>query len=193
VLGRRLCRQSAERGSCSLNERHGLIRSHGASRLSELHLNGGEHLPLLARVIAGSRRSFCRLPFVVPWGMTESFKSIELVAWSGPWSDTDPDANFKADVALYAHLDPMRTIENLATAMGMPEGAIVRYVLAKWATAGSAGLLELGPSMIHRLWEPVEEAETADTDAARLAAYEQLRQMLSWLRLPVVDPDAAGY
>ena len=25
------------------------------------------------------------------------------------------------------------------------------------------------------------------------AAYEQLRQMLSWLRLPLADPDAAGY
>ncbi len=47
--------------------------------------------------------------------------------------------------------------------------------------------------MIHRLWQPVEEAEAAGTDADRLTAYDQLRQMLSWLRLPLVDPDAAGY
>ena len=107
--------------------------------------------------------------------------------------DSDPDANFKADVALYAHVDPMRTIVSLAAAMGLPEGAIVRYVLAKWASAGSGGLLELGPSMVHRLWEPIEEAEAAGTDDARLAAYEQVRQMLSWLRLPLTDPDAAGY
>ena len=77
--------------------------------------------------------------------------------------------------------------------MDIPEGAIVHYVLAKWATAGSGGLLELGPTMIHRLWRPVEEAETDGTDEKRLEAYEQLRQMLSWLRLPLVDPDAGGY
>ena len=106
---------------------------------------------------------------------------------------TIPDANFKADVALYAHVDPMTTIANLAHALDMPEGAIVRYVLAKWATAGSGGLLELGPTMIHRLWRPVEEAEATGTDGARLEAYTQLAQMLSWLRLPLVDPGAAGY
>lgn len=31
------------------------------------------------------------------------------------------------------------------------------------------------------------------TDEARLSAYEQLRQMLSWLRLPLADPGPAGY
>ncbi len=69
-------------------------------------------------------------------------RSVELSPWSGPWSEDDPDANFKADVALYAHLDPMTTIANLAQAIDVPEGAIVWYVLAKWATAGSGGLLE---------------------------------------------------
>jgi hypothetical protein len=81
----------------------------------------------------------------------------------------------------------------MATALGIPEGSIVHYVLAKWAAAGSGGLLELGPSMIHRLWLPVEEAEADGTDAARLEAYDQLRQMLSWLRLPLVEPDTTGY
>lgn len=125
--------------------------------------------------------------------MGDASRSVELVAWAGPWSDDDPDANFKADVALYAHVDPMNTIRNLASALDMPEGAIVWYVLGKWASAGSGGLLELGPSMIHRLWAPVEQAEAAGTDSARLQAYEQLRQMLSWLRLPLDDPDCAGY
>ena len=69
----------------------------------------------------------------------------------------------------------------------MPEGAVVHYVLAKWASAGSGGLLELGPTMVHRLWAVVEKAEETGTDAARLEAYEQLRQMISWLRLPLVD------
>ncbi len=125
--------------------------------------------------------------------MTEAARPVELVAWTGPWADDDPDANFKADVALYAHVDPMATIDNLSGAVGVPEGAIVRYVLARWASAGSGGLLELGPEMVHRLWDPVEQAEAAGSDAARLEAYGQLRQMLSWLRLPVADPDAAGY
>jgi hypothetical protein len=76
----------------------------------------------------------------------------------------------------------------------MPEGSIVHYVLAKWASAGSGGLLELGPTMVHRLWAPIEEAEERDTDTARLEAYHQLRQMISWLRLPLVDDsDNSGY
>ncbi len=125
--------------------------------------------------------------------MAERDRSVELVAWEGPWPEDDPDANFKADVALYAHVDPMRTIENLASAMGMPAGAIAWYVLAKWASAGSGGLLELGPRMVERLWGAIEEAEAAATDEARLSAYERLREMLTWLRLPLSDPDAAGY
>jgi hypothetical protein len=123
----------------------------------------------------------------------DGVRSIELTPWAGPWPDDDPDANFKADVALYAHVDPMTTIANLAGALDIPEGAVVRYVLAKWATAGSGGLLELGPTMIHRLWGPVEAAEAAGTDEARLEASTQLSQMLSWLRLPLVDPGEAGY
>lgn len=119
---------------------------------------------------------------------------LELVGWDGPWDPDDPDANFKADVALYSHVDPMTTIGNLAAAMQMPEGAIVHYVLAKWASAGSGGLLELGPTMVHRLWAVVEQAQDMGTDAARLEAYEQLRQMISWLRLPVVsEGDGSGY
>lgn len=118
---------------------------------------------------------------------------IELTIWTGPWEPDDPDANFKADVALYAHADPMSTIRNLAGALGVPPGAVVRYVLAKWASGGSGGLLEIGPTMVNRLWEPVEQAEELDTDAARLRAYGQLRQMISWLRVPLSDPDSSGY
>jgi hypothetical protein len=70
----------------------------------------------------------------------------------------------------------------------------VHYVLAKWASAGSGGLLELGPTMVQRLWAVVEEAEERGSNAARLEAYEQLRQMISWLRLPLVNEgDESGY
>jgi hypothetical protein len=64
---------------------------------------------------------------------------------------------------------------------------VVRYVLARWASEGSAGLLELGPRTIERLNAVCEEAEAADTDDARLAAYQQLRQMLAWLKLPLTE------
>lgn len=126
-------------------------------------------------------------------GMNQPPRNVELTAWTGPWPDDDPDANFKADIALYSHVDPMTTIDNMASAIGVPAGAIARYVLAKWASAGSGGLLELGPSVARRLWAPVEQAEAVGTDTARLQAYEQLRQMISWLRLPLTDPDGAGY
>ncbi|HET6809916.1 MAG TPA: DUF6027 family protein [Acidimicrobiales bacterium] len=116
---------------------------------------------------------------------------VRLEAWDGPWAEDDPDANFKAEVALYARSDPLVTIRNLSGNLGIPEGALVRYVLARWATGGSGGLLELGPSMVHRLWAVVEAAEEAGSDEARLAAYGQLRQMISWLRLPLVE--GAGY
>lgn len=126
--------------------------------------------------------------------MTGKTRTVELCGWDGPWDVNDPDANFKADVALYSHVDPMATIDRLAAALKIPEGAVVHYVLAKWASAGSGGLLELGPSMVHRLWAAVEHADRTGTEKARLEAYNQLRQMLAWLRLPLVeDGPGSGY
>ena len=121
----------------------------------------------------------------------ELVPTVRLEPWAGPWEEGDTDANFKAEIALYSKLDPLSTISNLAVAIGVPVGAVCRYVLARWATEGSGGLLELGPRMVHRLWEPCERAEEAATDEARLLAYDQLRQMISWLRVPLVEP--GGY
>jgi|SRR5579884_1187474 len=118
-------------------------------------------------------------------------ETVVLEPWAGPWEADDPDANYKAEIALYAGADPMSTIRALGEAIGVPAGAIARYVLARYATSGSGGLLELGPTMVHRLWEPIERAEEAGDDEARLLAYDQLRQMISWLRLPLVG--SAGY
>jgi hypothetical protein len=115
---------------------------------------------------------------------------VRLEPWTGPWPDDDPDANFKADVALYALADPLETIQRLSENLDVPVGALCRYVLAKWATGGSGGLLELGPTMVRRLDAVCQEAEAAGTDAARLAAYEQLGAMVAWLRLPLDQPDA---
>ena len=115
-------------------------------------------------------------------------ESAPLERWSGSWNDDDPNGNFKAEMALYAHVDPMTTIQGLAEAVGLPIGALVHYVLARYATTGSGGLLELGPSMVHRLWEPIARAENASDDEARLVAYGELRGLISWLRTPLVDP-----
>lgn len=114
---------------------------------------------------------------------------VHLEPWTGPWPDDDKDANLKADVALYAKVDPLRTVRGLSASTAIPEGAIVRWVLARWASEGASGLLELGPTMTRRLQAVCAAAEEAATDDARLAAYHQLRQMISWLNHPLDHPD----
>jgi hypothetical protein len=114
---------------------------------------------------------------------------VHLEAWTGPWPDDDKDANLKADVALYAKVDPLRTVRGLSESTDIPEGAIVRWVLARWASEGASGLLELGPTMTRRLRDVCTDAERAGTDEARLAAFHQLRQMISWLNHPLDHPE----
>jgi hypothetical protein len=114
---------------------------------------------------------------------------IDVTGWTGPWADDDPDANFKADIAAYAHLEPLSTLTNLSNAIDVPVGAIVHYVLAKWASEGSSGLLELGPRMTRRLREPFVVAEEEDTEQARLEAYETVRQIVEWLNVPLDRPE----
>lgn len=106
---------------------------------------------------------------------------VRLEPWDGDWADDDPDANFKADVAAYSRLDPLATLRPMSEGLGIPVGALARYVLARWAAGGSEGLLELGPDTVRRMQEKVEAAEAAGTDAARLAAYRDLAAMIGWL------------
>ncbi len=114
---------------------------------------------------------------------------IRIEGWAGTWPADDADANFKTDIAAYAHLDPLSTLGNLSNAIDVPLGALVHYVLAKWATEGSGGLLELGPRMARRLREPFLAAEEADTDEARKEAYETVRQIVEWLNIPLDQPE----
>lgn len=116
---------------------------------------------------------------------------VYLERYTGSWAPDDPDANFKRDVAERTRIDPLPTIEQLAQATGIPVGALVRYVLARWASEGSDALLALGPATVERLWGHIAEAEEAGTDEARLAAYAALRTMISWLRVPLAQ-DAGG-
>ena len=73
--------------------------------------------------------------------------------------------------------------------INVPVGAIVHYVLARWASEGASGLLELGPTMSRRLLKVCTDADTDGSDAARLAAYGQLCQMISWLNYPLEHPE----
>lgn len=114
---------------------------------------------------------------------------VRLVQWNGPWSDDDPDANFKDEVAAYRLLDPLETLEGASAAMNIPVGALARYVLARWSTGGSEGMLHLGSTTVERMYSLCAEAESADTDTARLDAYEQLRQMIGWLKVPFDQPE----
>lgn len=109
--------------------------------------------------------------------------------WTGPWPDDDRDANLKSDIALYSHVDPLATVRGLSESTGVPVGAIVHYVLARWASEGASGLLELGPTMTRRLHSVCTEAEAVGTDEARLSAYDTLRQMIEWLNYPLDHPE----
>lgn len=122
--------------------------------------------------------------------MPDVSPTITLVAWDGPWPDDDPDANFKREVAMYGKLDPLATIAEVSENLDIPVGALCRYVLAKWTAAGAEALLSLGPTALSRLWECVERADAVGSDAARLAAYDELRGQISWLKAGFEDPDA---
>ena len=107
------------------------------------------------------------------------------------WVDDpeDKDANFKHDVALYTNDDPMPTVRRLSTNLNIPAGAVIRYVLCKWAASGSDALLETGPDMVEKMSSIFEEAEEADTVESRLPAYNAVREIISWLRVPLDDPN----
>ena len=115
--------------------------------------------------------------------------TVTLIRWSGPWADDDPHANFKDDVAAYRVVDPLETLEGASRSMDIPVGALARYVLAKWATGGSEGMLQTGGTTVARMHQTCLDAEDAGTDEARLEAYDQLRQMVSWLHAPFENTD----
>jgi hypothetical protein len=106
---------------------------------------------------------------------------MELHPYRDTWAEDDPHANFKAEVALYTRVDPFPTLEGLSRATGIPVPCLVRYVLVKWAASGAEALLAMTPVVFRQMQEQVARAEEAGTDAARLEAYEALRQIVAWL------------
>ena len=79
--------------------------------------------------------------------MTET--SIELTRWTGSWSDDDPDANFKADVALYTMLDPLETLRPLSAVDGDP-GRGVGSLRARALGLGGFGVAPSRRTVDHR-------------------------------------------
>lgn len=108
---------------------------------------------------------------------------LELYPYTETWADDDPHANFKTEVALYTVADPLPTLANLSRATGVPVPCLVRYVLVKYAASGADALLSMSPIVVQQMADQVAKAETANTDEARLAAYDALRQMIGWLQL----------
>ena len=112
-------------------------------------------------------------------------RAVELEPYTGPWSPDDPDANFKSQVAEYSRNDPIPTLETLSRNTGIPVGALARYILVRWEAEGSEALLAMGPRLVERLWQVVADADAQGSDAAKLEAFDTLRQMISWLRAPL--------
>jgi hypothetical protein len=108
---------------------------------------------------------------------------MDLHPYQDNWPEDDPHANFKAEVAQYSQIDPLPTLENLSRATGVPVPALVRYILVKYAVSGAEALLALTPIVLQQMEQHIEKAEASGSDAARLAAYESLRQMIGWLKL----------
>jgi len=92
-------------------------------------------------------------------------------------------------VAEYSAIDPMPTLEELGRRKGIPIGALVAFVLARYCASGSEALLYMGPVVVRQMDEVVRKAETSGSDSARLDAYRALAAIVSWLKVPLRDPD----
>jgi len=116
-------------------------------------------------------------------------QTIVLEPYEGVWPPDDPDAGFRRLVAEYSRIDPLPTLEVLSRNKGIPLGALVRFVLARYCTSGSDALLEMGPRVVRQMDGIVREAEALGTDEARLNAYSALKAIVSWLQVPLDDPE----
>tara|TARA_B100000745_G_scaffold257756_1_gene180793 strand:- start:9 stop:386 length:378 start_codon:yes stop_codon:yes gene_type:complete len=117
----------------------------------------------------------------------DSDSRIVLEKFNWDVDATDKDANFKNDVALYTMSDPMPAIDRISRNLSIPVGSIVKYILCKWTMSGSDALIEVGPDMVNKMTEIFEDAESKGTDKAKLEAYESVRAIVSWLRVPLDD------
>lgn len=108
---------------------------------------------------------------------------MELFVYEDSWEPDDPHANFKEEVSLYSVVDPLPTLENLSKDTGIPVSSLIRYILVKYTASGSEAILAMTPYALRQMQEHIVKAEAENTPEARLAAYEALRQMISWLSI----------
>jgi len=114
---------------------------------------------------------------------------LRLEPYQAIWPPDDPNADFRSKVAEYSRLDPMPTLENLSRSTGIPVGSLARFVLVRYCTSGSDALLVMGPRVVRQMDEIIQQAETTNTDAARLDAYRALKAIMSWLIVPLDNPN----
>ena len=116
-------------------------------------------------------------------------RAIVLEQYQATWPANDPNADFRSKVAEYSRLDPLPTLENLSNSTGIPVGSLARFVLVRYCTSGSDALLEMGPRVVRQMDEIIKQAEVANTDAARVDAYWALKTIVSWLIVPLENPN----
>jgi len=115
-------------------------------------------------------------------------RTVTLEPYRGTCPADDPDAGFRRMVADDSAIDPRPTLEALGRSKGIPVGALVAFVLARYCTSGSDALLHMGPLVVRQMAEIVRNAEAAGTEAARVEAYRALSAIVSWLQVPLDDP-----
>jgi Family of unknown function (DUF6027) len=116
-------------------------------------------------------------------------QTLRLEPYEGTWPPEDPDAGFRRMVSEYSRIDPLPTLGVLSSHKQIPVGALARFILARYCTSGSDALLEIGPRVVRQMDEIVRTAEQAGHDQARLEAYAALKAIVSWLQVPLDDPD----
>jgi len=116
-------------------------------------------------------------------------ETVVLEPYEGSWPDDDPDAGFRSMVREYSRLDPLATLETLSRNKDIPLGALVKFIVARYSASGSEALLEMGPHVIRQMAGIMDQAEAKATDRARLEAYRSLKAIVSWLQVPIDDPE----
>jgi hypothetical protein len=103
------------------------------------------------------------------------------VPYAAAWPESDPHANFKAEVAAHTLEDPFATFANLSRDTGIPVGSLVRYVLCRWAASGAEALMAMPPIVFAQMEQIVDRAEADGSDEARSEAFESLAGIVRWL------------
>ena len=78
-------------------------------------------------------------------------RTITLEPYRGQWPPDDADAGFRQLVSEYSAIDPMPTLEELGRRKGIPVGALVAFVLARYCASGSEALLYAGPVVVRQM------------------------------------------